>query len=73
MSDVLLFPENGGDVDGGIDREMRLPSPEPGSGIVGAHDGCQNESHAVDRGFQWLTISIIENPEGRFCGFHAST
>ena len=35
--------------------------------------GRQNEGHAVERGFQWLTISRVENREGRFCGFHDST
>ena len=73
MRDVPLLPEGGGDVDGGIDRQVTLPPSHPRGGIVGTHHGRQDEGHAVERGFQWLTISRIENREGRFCGFHDST
>ena len=73
MRHMPLFPEYGGDVDRGIDREVGLPAPEPRGGIVGPHHGRQKEGHAVKSGFQWLTISRIENREGRFCGLHDST
>jgi hypothetical protein len=73
MRHMPLFPEHGSDVDGGIDGEMRLPASKPRGGIVGAHHGGQKERHAVERRFQWLTISRIENREGRFCGLHDST
>ena len=73
MRHMPLLPEDGGDVDGGIDRQVRLPPLYPRGGIVGAHHGRQKEGHPVERGFQWLTISRIENREGTFWGFHGST
>ena len=73
MRHMLLFPQHGGDVDGGIDRQVGLPPPHPRRGVVGAHHGRENQGGPVDGGFQWLTISGIENGEGRFCGFHDST
>ena len=73
MRHMPLLPEHGGDVDGGIDGQVRLPPPHPRGGIVGAHHGRQKEGHAVKRGLQWLTISRIENREGRFWGVRSES
>jgi len=39
MRDVAAFPPDGGAVDDGVDRKMRLATFEPGSRVVGSAQG----------------------------------
>jgi hypothetical protein len=73
MRDMPLLPQEGTEVNRGIDREVRLSSPHPGSRIVDAHDRSEAKRRAVKRGLQRLAVSGIENFEGTVVVIHVRT